>query len=75
VVEAGAITSIDRATAMVMSTLNTLPSDSGAPVFDIDGHQIGIHHGAVVGKGVNVFLLLYPTSAVPWFCQSEPGFQ
>jgi len=72
VVEVGGVISVDHATGVVRNTLNTVKSDSGSPVFDADGYCIGIHQGSLVKARQNVFLLFYPVTANPWFCQTEP---
>jgi len=57
---------------MCRYTCNTLPSDSGSPVFDMHGHCIGVHRGYIGSAKENVFVLIYPQGLVSWFVQSEP---
>jgi hypothetical protein len=72
VFSSGEVTVSDRQTGMCRYTCNSLPSDSGCPVFDLHGHCIGIHRGYIGSAGENVFILVYPQGLVSWFVQSEP---
>jgi len=63
---------VDFNTGVCEYTCNTVAADSGAPVFDADGHCVGIHTGHVRSSKRNVFTLFYPNGMVSWFVQSEP---
>lgn len=68
----GSVTVVDRQTGMCRYTCNSMPSDSGSPVFDMHGHCIGLHRGYIGSANENVFVLIYPQGLVSWFVQSEP---
>jgi len=68
----GEVLRIDRESGVCEYTCNTTPTDSGAPVFDEDGHVVGIHTGHNRMTNRNVFILFYPEVMVSWFVQSEP---
>jgi len=72
VVEFGLVKEVKREIGVAYSTLNTVRSDSGAPIFDVTGHLVGLHQGHVQGRSVNAFVLFYPITANPWFVQAEP---
>jgi len=71
-IEWGEATNIDPVTGVVRCTINTEQGDSGGPVFDADGHCIGIHQGHFRPTRENVFIMFYPNGPVTWFVQAEP---
>lgn len=68
----GMVERTDRKTGVCEYTCNTMSADSGAPVFDEDGHCVGMHTGHNKSTGRNVFILFYPEGMVSWFVQAEP---
>jgi hypothetical protein len=72
VTEFGELKRVNLITGVCDTDLNTVKRDSGSPVFDDEGHCVGIHKGVREDGSANVFVLLFPTRANPWFVQAEP---
>jgi hypothetical protein len=72
VTEFGELKRANLTSGICDTNLNTVKRDSGAPVFDDEGHCIGIHKGVREDGSANVFVLLFPNRANPWFVQAEP---